>query len=206
MDCTKCPDFSKCQSLCPKAEAYVDQDRIGHGRSGVSIQTKTMESAAGNQYGNTWLEMMQCLHEGVVVPDPRLDMSDFEKLDKLNFSRKQLVTILRYYVWGDTCVDIGRDEGVSRQAIYNRLKSSVNVALDAIDRRLMWDKLEPNIFNKLEGPEHIRHRIVLFLYLYERMERAEISHKMDISPQLVWLLLKEALEIIDENVDESDTL
>ena len=144
---------------------------------------------------------MQAIHEGVVVPDPRLDMSDFEKLSELNFSRKQLVTILRYYVWGDTCADIGRDEGVSRQAIFNRLKSSINVAINAIGRRKMWNETEKALIKNLDDDRYQKHRIVLFLYLYERMERPEIAKKMGISPQYVWTLLDEAYNIVDENVD-----
>lgn len=201
MDCTHCPDFSTCKELCPEAELYVGQDNIHHGKSGVTIQTKRMRSFAGNQKGNNWLEIMQTLHEGAVVPDPRLDMADFERLNKLNFSRKQLSTILRYYVWGETCADIGRAEGVSRQAIFNRLKSSVNVAINALDRRRMWIDTEHAIINNLDNDRFTKHRMVLFLYLYERMERSEIAVKLDMSPQYVWTLLDEAFNILDENVD-----
>ncbi|MHC4757221.1 MAG: hypothetical protein ACYTE8_01040 [Planctomycetota bacterium] len=200
MDCTRCPDFSSCTSLCAEASKYVSQDHVGQGKSGVILQPRRMGSVDENTSGNTWLELMQTRNDHIDYPTARIDMSDFEKLSELNFSKKQLLAILRYFVWGDSASSIARDEGVSRQAIFNRLQSSVDVLDNAIFRLEKWDEIEPNLY-KLSGGSWHYHRMVLFLYLYERLERNVIAERLGLSFQYVCKLLNVALEKVDENVD-----
>jgi predicted DNA-binding protein YlxM (UPF0122 family) len=159
-----------------------------------------MGSVDENTSGNTWLELMQTRNDHIDYPTARIDMSDFEKLSELNFSKKQLLAILRYFVWGDSASSIARDEGVSRQAIFNRLQSSVDVLDNAIFRLEKWDEIEPNLY-KLSGGSWHYHRMVLFLYLYERLERNVIAERLGLSFQYVCKLLNVALEKVDENVD-----
>jgi len=197
MLCTECPKYSTCTDLCNDAEEYVSQDYVGQGKSGVFIQPRDMDT--DNRDGNSWLEIMQ--RHSIKIPAARFDMEDFEELSRLNFSNKQLTTILRYYVFGENGAEIARDEGVTRQAIFKRLKSSVSVILNALERVDRWnDDVSPNI-DRLEGDEYQKHRVVLFLYLYERLERWDIALRLGLSFSYVCKLLNVALEIIDENVD-----
>ena len=199
MDCTKCPDYDHCVSLCPEAEKFVGQDRVCYGKSGVIIKPRKKRFGKSSD-GNTWLELMAYYNRHVEVPAPAIDMADFEHLMQFNFSKKQLSVILRYFVFGDSLGEIARDAGVSRQATFKRLRSAANVIKDVGDRKAQWG-LIANRFDLIDGNEYRKHRLILFLYFFETIERQEIADRMDLSFPYVCKLFNEACLLVDQKVD-----
>ncbi|MBI3090690.1 MAG: sigma-70 family RNA polymerase sigma factor [Candidatus Tectomicrobia bacterium] len=97
--CEACPKRATCVELCPEAEAYVSQDHKGQNtdRELVGITIDPSRSA--------WTEI-----EG--MPELPLSAPDLQYL-----SEHQADVISRYYLLGETVVEIGAALNITHQTV-----------------------------------------------------------------------------------------
>jgi DNA-directed RNA polymerase specialized sigma24 family protein len=87
-------------------------------------------------------------YQGAEMPEARIDMSDIDSLMEDALSPVQKQAIIEYYVDGKSLNDIAKREGVSRQAIRQRILWGGKRLKRIVDGRNYWKKsIEPNLMH-----------------------------------------------------------
>jgi len=173
--CTECPDFSTCEALCDDAEAFVNQDHVSYGKCRVFVQNRPLNGKAANE----WIDIIAKTH-GTEMPETKIDMSDIDKLQHIEMTLAQYRAIVAYFIGGKSMSWIGKQEGVSRQAIRKRIMLVATAALVVRDRLDEWSDIVNNLGEMSEQQQRIA-----FLYFFELMNQREIAKLLETSYQYV---------------------
>jgi DNA-directed RNA polymerase specialized sigma24 family protein len=182
---TKCPRKSRCTSLCDPAEAKVNQDNVNYDNR-LRIQNKKMPPTSKNE----WIDYIAFTF-GTDMPEPVIDMETMDQLEDLRLTSVQHNTLVSYFIDGLPMKRIGDIDGVSRQAIHNRLRRAGKAVHSALGRRMMWNDRIRHILNKLSDKE----QSAVFFYYFELMSYGEISGAMNMKEGQIKTMIAHALEI-----------
>lgn len=193
--CEGCKFHNICRKLCPEAEEYVNQDFIGYGRSGVFIQQKEWhkESASGNE----WLEMMAFWNRHVKYPDAPIDMEDIDSLKLVGLTDKQMNAVVGHLVDGKSLQAVADEEGISRQAIHQRLGWVAHNVDIALQRSEDWVRYKPHI-----GELKKNRQFIMTMY-YEFFDSVtDIADRLGISASGVYSYIKDSIETLENLIDK----
>jgi DNA-binding XRE family transcriptional regulator len=181
MLCQDCDKKIGCKALCVAAEEYVNQDYVGHGRANVYIQGPNLPHAPScnkmqwDRNHIEWLEWMQ-FNKGADWPEPFADFGDIDRLREDVFSEIQLRAIKDRFGAGMKLREIAEKEGVSRQAIMDRIISAGKALRRYVRNQAEWKKLQP-IFKYLTEAK----QKVAFLRYHEGYSSLKVAKILGVS-------------------------
>ena len=177
---TKCPRKSRCTSLCDPAEAKVSQDNVNYDNR-IRIQNRRRPDSALNE----WIDHI-AFTVGTDMPKPVVDMETMGELDHLNLTGKQLKALISHFIDGMSLNDVGKEDGVSRQAIRNRFRRAGGSVKMALARRKMWNDNIRHILGKLSDQQ----QSAAFFFYFELMNYKDIAEAMNIKERQIRHMIK----------------
>lgn len=136
--CTECKKFHYCKKLCPRVEAWVNQDYVGRKNKEIMLQTEPDM----DHYTNEFVDYMNYNFAADVVPDFETSEMAWKTVSAMRLPKKSFEFAKYYYRDGKTLAETAAELKISSQAAlyrHRKLKSDVKNRLERIE---IWNKIK----------------------------------------------------------------
>lgn len=173
LQCPDCPKYSTCTELCDEAEAYVNQDYASMGKGGVFVEHSHCHGnpRGGTPQQNDWLDVINFRSGLPEVPPMTVDMEVMDDILDNALTDFQRSSIIKYFVDGKKMSEIAEEEGITRQAVGQRILWAGKRLRKLIKYRKFWKKkIVPNLLKLTEKQSQIA-----LLYFHEGLSAEDIA-------------------------------
>lgn len=136
--CTECKKFHYCKKLCPRVEAWVNQDYVGRKNKEIMLQTEPDM----DHYTNEFVDYMNYNFAADVVPDFETAENAWKAVSAMRLPRSSFEFAKYYYRDGKTLTETAAALKISSQAALDRHKKLKRDIKNRLERIEIWRKIK----------------------------------------------------------------